>query len=82
MLDERNGGGIVFHNKHIANDFHWLVHLEKENKENNQGDVLKKYQELYDEFYRILRSSDNESYAEIEQSLRLQHMFRDKDTLL
>lgn len=71
LLNEKNGGGIVFHNKHIANDFHWLVHLEKENKDNNSGVVLAKYQELYDEFYRILRNSDNEKYAEIERSLAL-----------
>jgi hypothetical protein len=76
LLNSRNG--VVFNNKHIANEFHWILHLEKENKETNTGIVLAKYNELYEEFYRILNSQpENDLFVELLHSFELQHRFRD-----
>jgi len=51
----------VFDNITIANKFHWLVHLDKENNENDEY-IQKQYKDLYDKFMEILEEDYDEFY--------------------
>ena len=51
----------VFDNITIANKFHWLVHLDKENNENDEF-IQKQYKDLYDKFMEILEEDYDEFY--------------------
>ena len=62
----------VFDNIYIANSFHWLLHLEKENDETNPGPVHKQYQELYDKFMKQCQMK----HREIFDSIFIQNTFR------
>ena len=55
----------VFENLTIANSFHWLVHLDKENDKNNEGEILQRYVELYDEFMEQLQQKKHDFYENI-----------------
>ena len=55
----------VFENKYICNSFHWLVHLDKENKESNPPEILEKYNELYDDFVDKMRDDYIDYYENI-----------------
>ena len=45
----------VFKNLDITNNFHWLVHLDKEYKD-NESEVKEAYEQLYKEFMEELES--------------------------
>jgi len=62
----------VFENLNIANSFHWLVHLDKNNDKNNEGEVLARYCELYTEFMDELEEKHPAYYANI----KIQQDFR------
>jgi hypothetical protein len=55
----------VFNSLDLANDFHWLIHLEKENSTNNNEIILHEYQDLYDEFMGFLQSNYEDYYNNI-----------------
>lgn len=57
----------VFRNLDIANAFHWLVFLDKENAENNDAEILEKYKELYEEFMDIMAREYGEYYECIQK---------------
>ena len=52
----------MFENTNICNRFHWLLHLEKENKY-NEDEVRDHYKEMYEEFMDIVATEHQEYYA-------------------
>lgn len=66
----------VVSNIKIATMFHWLVFLEKENRQTNSPEINKRYTELYNEFVELI----NTQHSDIADSLDLQKAFR-SDTL-
>lgn len=54
----------VFENIHICNSFHWLLHLDKENKFNDD-EVREHYVRMYEEFMDIVADDYPEYYANI-----------------
>ena len=64
----------MFNSLKIANSFHWLLHLEKENKKSNNEFIVQKYHELYNEFmYRLER--DHQDFYD---NIQIQLEFRQK----
>jgi len=59
----------VFKNLDIANSFHWLVHLDKENNKSNDPEILQSYVELYTEFMDILENNYPEYHLNIQTQL-------------
>ena len=54
----------VFENIKIANSFHWLVHLEKENNM-NPPDIKERYNNLYNDFMDKLANDYTEYFYNI-----------------
>ena len=54
----------MFENIDIANSFHWLVHLDKEN-EDNQEEIKQEYEKLYTEFMDKLLEKHSDYYDNI-----------------
>lgn len=57
----------VFKNLEIANSFHWLVFLDKENADTNEAPILERYKELYEEFMDILAREHSDYYECIQK---------------
>ena len=51
----------VFENIKIANDFHWLLHLEANNMD-NPDEIRENYSDLYEDFLDILDSEHPDWY--------------------
>lgn len=58
----------VFETIEIANSFHWLVHLDKEN-ELNDPEIQEKYTDLYEEFIDTCAANYLSYYQSIELQL-------------
>jgi len=59
----------------MANSYHWLVYLEKENKANNEGIILEQFTQLYGYFMDKLEE-DHPDYFE---NITLQLAFRENN---
>jgi len=55
----------VFENINIANSFHWLVHLDKEN-DNNEPEIQDVYRSLYEELINQLAANYSDYYINID----------------
>ena len=59
----------MFENLSITNSFHWLLHLDKNNDKNNEGEILERYCDLYAEFMDELEEKYPVYYANIKLQL-------------
>ena len=62
----------VFENIKIANDFHWLLHLEANNMD-NPDEIRGYYSNLYEDFLDILDKDQPEWY----DNFKIQKTFRE-----